>query len=169
MASFVDTTSVKSNNYEMESKKLSPALHAFDTLSRECRRYEALFERRLDEAHKYEPMQVHTDSDRLLARIKANTARQQADINLDPDVQAQLVPPMDPITHYTTRLVSQAKHSARNGYADRLFDNFMSIHALNPAAVPREIDTIFAEYAPPNKKYTAEVVRKMVLEACGEP
>ncbi len=169
VASFVDTTAVKSTNYEMESKKLSPALHAFEVLSREFRRYEALFERRLDGAEEYRALNVHHESPMLLDRIKVNTERQQADIDLDPDVQAQLVPPMDPITHYTTRLVDKAKDHARDGDPHKLHDTFRSLHALDPGAVSRELDSIFAEYDPPSKKFSAEAVRKKVLEAYGEP
>ena len=153
----------------MESKKLSPALHAFEVLSREFRRYEALFERRLDGAEKYRALKVHHDSPLFLNRIKADTERQQADIDLDPDAQAKRVPPMDPLTYYTTRLVSNAKYHARESDPPRLQDAFRSLHALNPEAMTKEIDNIFAEYDPPNKKFSTEAVRKMVLEACGEP
>ena len=76
---------------------------------------------------------------------------------------------MDPIIHYTAKLVNEAKYKAREGLPDKLRDIFRSLHALNPGAMSREIDNIFAEYVAPSKKFSAEAVRKQVLEACGDP
>ena len=76
---------------------------------------------------------------------------------------------MNPLIHYTPRLIENARHNARKGYPEELRDTFRTLNILNPKAVTQEIDAIFDMYVAPSKKFSAEAVRKQVLEACGEP